>query len=219
MCDFIYFKRMGRRISLFAIFYLVAILCGCGSSTAPISTPLVRPGVGSLFFIHTYDLDSNGAKRLGVEWFDTVTVLATGMSFQGRNNVSGFRWLNDDSDIGHVSYDANGDWSLFKESDDRNRWITFQLSEKGSSSHQYDTTYLIANTPYHDRGSDTCSYIGEGVSVINGQSISVSKFRVVDRYLNAADDYTEEDWIAPQLGFWVSSRGEKLMEVTGYVLK
>src|SRR4051812_7438487 len=100
-------------ISMFALVPMLA-LSGCSTSTTdtpPVMTMSTPPGVGSMFVMDHYDLDSAYRKIDSTEFFDTVFVAQTGMSYEGKTNV--MQMHSTRGNIFYINEEPNSDISTF----------------------------------------------------------------------------------------------------------
>src|ERR1051325_1480073 len=121
---------------------LAIIFASCNSSTSPssgiTSGPTVRPGVGSMFVTKRQEFDT--LDRIIFAGYDTIFVIASGISYAGKNNVVQFRSGSDvtDGGIGYANYETNGDMAFYNDAKgrpgSRSGWITVPIISKGSSS-------------------------------------------------------------------------------------
>jgi hypothetical protein len=91
-------------------------IVGCSDDTTGpdnSSDPIVAPKQGSTYNYATYDTDATGQKETGTDATYTVTVAATGMTYQGKSNVMMFVQSGSQTDTSYVAYESNGDVSLF----------------------------------------------------------------------------------------------------------
>src|ERR1043165_3979161 len=97
-----------RANSLVPIFLMTVLgLASCSSSSGPTTNNAIRPpGVGSAFIYYGNEMDSLGVKIDSTAGYDTITVIATGIAYQGKNNVLQLKphsWRSD-----FWSYESNG---------------------------------------------------------------------------------------------------------------
>ncbi|MFI5201218.1 MAG: hypothetical protein ACHQNE_02380 [Candidatus Kapaibacterium sp.] len=192
---------------LFFSSILGIVFWGCSNPSGPSSNALVRPGVGSFYIIHSYDFDSTGAKIPGAEWYDTIRVIASGINYRGKTNVVEYKQDSSASSGGFINFESNGDLSIYKDATPLGTWLTFPVMTKTTTSASVDTTYIENGITTHYWSKDTCSFISDSNFSIQTQSLPAEAFNVVQRYPGGYDDYIENDWIVPAIGFWVSSRG------------
>ena len=183
-------KHIIITLALSAIF-----LGGCKSNSTDNnpSNAISSARTGSTFIYHNYYIDTLGAKITNdpntAESIDTVTVLATGISYQGKTNVTNFYNSGPDKGSYFLNYEASGDISLYGEPRVsgvftlHGGWVTLPLAGLSSS------TFVLADTVVKENGkpdhrryeTETDTYIGndnisvgqETLECIKIQSISV----------------------------------------------
>ena len=114
---------MKLRFLIFGLVSFTAFVAGCKSSTGPNSNPSIavtRPGVGSTFLYHDQAFDSLGRSVLVYDRWDTIVIVSSGISYQGKSNVVSFKtttYHKKDNSIstlvGYLNYESNGDISHY----------------------------------------------------------------------------------------------------------
>ena len=183
------------------------VFYGCSQPSGVQSNFPVRPGVGSYYVINSYNFDSSGVRIPATESSDTIRVVASGIAYRGKTNVVEYQWAASDSLNTFISFESNGDLSVYKDASPIGTWITFAVTTKQMTFANLDTTDTVNGqlTDYWCR--DTCGYLKDSTFLIQGQSLSGVDFWVTQTYPTSDDDYVENDWFAPSIGFWASSRG------------
>lgn len=193
------------------ILLLLAIgALGCKNSTDP-NTPLLAThaaGTGSSFTYQSWEVDTaTGQPVSGSTRTATYHVIASGISQQGKTNVSQFVI---DTDISHplfVNYESNGDISVFVQSGgypgDKNVWETIPIASKGSQSYTTFDSVYSDGTRY--TSADNFTYGGQETVTLAGHTFNAVKIAVTQS-LNPPPSYGtspgETIWFAPETG-WI----------------
>ena len=216
------------RTYLASIFTVIAafLMTSCNTSTSTTTTVgLIMPDSGSVFVYHSYTLDTLGAIKSGTESTDTLKVVATGISFMGKTNVSKMKFGRG-SQLQYMNFEPGGDLAVYQDAQGqpsvRNGWLVVGFASKGMTSfvHQ-DTTYTTQLGHVIWLTNET--YTGDITMTQAGHALQTEMFSKVDSssdgYWGAFIDTTKE-WWAPEIGHLVKSvGGAKHVDLVGYVMK
>jgi hypothetical protein len=196
------------RLIAFAIFgFLIASSLGCSNSSGPPTTSTVTvPKVGSTFVLYKYELDSTGAKISGTEKYDTVKVIASGITYQGKTNVNHFH-SSQNYEI-FLNYESNGDISGYIDHYGspgyRSGWGTLPLVGKGKNTIvTFDTTYANGS---QERVTTSYTYTGEETVTLLNHDFRTQTLNFEESLQNGAHGPIEKDWVSSELGYLVKSR-------------
>lgn len=180
--------------NIFVILFIAALAlesCNTNSTDNNPNNALASPKTGSYFVFDNYYIDTLGAKILSdpnaAESIDTTSVLATGINYQGKTNVTNFYNSGSDKRSYFINYDASGDVSFFvpqKVSDVfmlRSGWLTLPVAGLGS------TTFIYADTVVKENGkadhrryeTETDTYIGNANITIGTETLDCVKIQSV----------------------------------------
>jgi hypothetical protein len=153
-------------------------MAGCKSSTSPSASPMTPAKAGSVFHMTTTISDDNG-KTID-SYHATDSIVETGVSYSGKNNVVKY-WGYDDhgqSGYGYLAMLDNGDVALYLSSTTHSgfvdQWLTLPYSTGGPvESVILDTT--VVNGPVSSRTRETASYSSTAGSSlqVNGETLDL----------------------------------------------
>ena len=171
---------------------------GPNSGSETLQTP---PGVGSIFVYHQWYIDTSGMIA-GSERYDTMTIIATGISFAGKHNVTQIVLA---TDTGYLNYESNGDISMYRGSDGypggRSGWLTVPLSSKSTQSFTYIDSVDFGNGVHHV-STESSSYTGAQNIVLAGHTFNAKTTRYVVTEDALIYD-NETDWFDSQTGICI----------------
>jgi hypothetical protein len=204
------------------LFVCVAIGgCSSGSDTIvnePSALAFRRPGVGTSIVSKTWELDQAGNK-FREEGTRTVDVVASGISYYGKNNIAQFQEEFNMNDF--VNYDSNGNISLLGLGDSgSNYWAELPVATRGTRS------YVSGK---NTKREITFTHAGRELVNLAHHEFNTVKIVMTHRYWEEGSSDTTIDqpatfWYAPELGWYVkyeySDAGSHYrMELQSYTLR
>lgn len=199
------------------ILILVALLGSCKSNSTDNNpdNPLAGPKTGSIFIFDNYYIDTAGNKVVtppNVESIDTVTVLSTGLDYEGRKNNTNF---HSTGNIGSLilNYESSGDVSFFSPQRLRDAFmlhagrLILPVSTLSSTMFVYlDSVVKINGKPdQHGYEKETLTYIGTKDMQVGSEKLSCVKIQDINYRDYGQMDYTGLDttilWFSKKLGY------------------
>ena len=218
--------QLSLLLSLVVTFFVSGCSDKVGPPTGPGSTSVTVPKTGSVFIYKAWELDSNGVQVPGTVIFDTERVLATGLQYEGKSNVS--EMISQGKPV-YISYESNGDISIFYQggssAGSRSGWQTMPVASKSPTTMtEFDTTYPNGSIDRHDL---TITYTGESNVNLAGQTFDALSFQIEDVFTPSSEyNSTETDWFAPGIGWDIKSHSDyqhhqngEEVELQSYTLK
>ena len=195
-----------------ALFLAVLSLASCESSSTD-STPnnaLTPPGVGSVFSYYGYYVDAAGVKIDSTAWYDTVTVIATGIIYDGKNNVlqakpgyqlPGSFW----------NYESNGDVSIHIDnhisgSGEHSGWLTIPLASKGNASF---TSLDTVRNGTEIKFIESYTYTGDETITEAGHTFNTSTFIRENIYADGSSHNRVTEWYDRATGRFIKGDGPR----------
>ncbi len=178
---------------------LLVFLCfGCSEpTTSSLQTAEVHPPkAGSWFRFTGTQIDTNGTVESHT-WSELDSVVESGLSIYGRDNVCHFRITHNDdpyvSEI-YVNYKSNGDIELYTQQSLVEPWILLPFG----SHLMYNYSTLT--------DKDTMAYVGEATINIDGVPYNTSKVQQSSLLLenpSEPEHFSAVFSYSPTLGYWV----------------
>jgi hypothetical protein len=198
-----------------------AFIVGCNSGTDTGGTSygnlaVTRPGVGSVFLLHDYALDSSDRPPDVYDEWDTAVVASSGISYQGKTNVvvyktTTYRNNSTSESLCYYNYESNGDISRYVDGGSPSNpsgWETIPLASKGYTSFVvHDSTFLDSSgTSREQILTDEYLYTTQYVDTVAGaifHAISLT-YEQIPNGQKPWPYVGTDDWV-PAIGFIVQS--------------
>lgn len=191
-----------------SVILLVAVFVGegCKSSTTDPGTnsAIIAPKVGNFFVYDVYYIDTLGTKIVGVpyleEEMDTVTVVGSGITYQGRTNVvnttstgSFGAWF--------MNFESTGDVSIWQNPSTHTPfvvhggWRTFPVTTKGGSNYVLvDSVVQQSGQPdWHGYETVSINYVGVQDITVGAETLTCEKFDLINNGQYGNHDITGTD--------------------------
>jgi hypothetical protein len=182
--------------------------CSNNSTTSAPPTTLTVPKAGSMFVVHAYNIDSSSRMIDSTQYYDTLSVIATGISYKGKTNVMQLRTPTSGRDI-YQNFESNGDISRYDPGSVSpgalSGWVTYPVGSKGKTMfNTYDTTIL----GHEYVQTLTLTYMSDGDRSLVGHNFYVVGVREDLAGYGTPDGTVsgpETLWFAPEIGQYVGS--------------
>ena len=200
--------RKSLHISFVASFLFFAALAGCSSNTTgPGSNTsagsVTRPGVGSQYIRYNQFFDTAGHSLPALAAYDTLYVIASGISYQGKTNVVEFRYGSEPTRalIFYVNYESNGDIASYVDGQGspgkRSGWEVLPLASKGTTSFTtYDSSGVSSVTRLTYAGEQHISEAGKTLDAL------VFDYQSLNSSPGGGSEVDATDYFSPSIGYY-----------------
>lgn len=204
-------KQIASRINILsALLFVSLFVAGCtnGSSPGAPPTTLTVPGIGSMFVVNHYEIDSSSKMIGSTQYYDTVIVIATGLTYMGKSNVMQLRTPTS----GHTLYnsfepdaDISKIYPLSGNPGSQSGWVTFPIASKGKTEFNTVDTTIFGQ---HEVQTLTLTYAGNTTRTLAGHNFYVVGILYnLSGYLTPDGTTYGQDtmWFAPEIGQYVGT--------------
>lgn len=179
---------MFKHITLLLV--LVSFLASCSKDNpvTPTGETYTKPNSGTTYTFADYNTDTTSGQPMNRDT-TVMTVVQTGMNFQGKTNVTKIISVNHKStDTLYINYESNNDLSIFELLRSgpyvlTPGWTTLPTGSKATTTIPLgDTSYTVSGITTTIKKSLDLSYTGESSLVIKGQSTKTVMVKVTFNY-------------------------------------
>jgi hypothetical protein len=173
------------------------------------STSLVKPPeVNSVFIYELYFVDSTEKVIEGSGKFDTMTVVSTGSTYQGKNNVLSFKVDSGVNPSIFLNYEIGGDVSEYVDGHalpgNKYGWITYPIATKSVTSFLREDSSITLSKTRHTLTS-SITYAGT-------EKIRLAE-HVFDAVVLTRQDIDENNKVTRHGKYWIDSGTGVLLKI------
>jgi hypothetical protein len=203
-------KQSLFRIELFVAIFAFFCITGCSNtnSTSAPPTTLTVPNTGSMFVMNNYEIDSSSRMIGSTQYYDTIIVIATGMTYMGKTNVMQLQTPTSRHNL-YRNFESNGDISTYYPGNgkpgDQPGWVTYPVGSKGKTTfNTFDTTVFGTR----EVQTLTLTYTNSTTRTLAGHNFYIDGIQDNLSGAGTPDGTTygpDTMWFAPEIGQHVGS--------------